>query len=80
MEVGNLPTHFGKLSFAYTVRGKGATLTLPGDAQPPGGLVLRLPASPKAEVKVEGKAVIGTNGDFNLPPSARLIQLDWQEP
>lgn len=38
--VTNLPTHFGPCSFTYT---RAAGLTLTGNADPPGGFVLRLP-------------------------------------
>jgi hypothetical protein len=41
--VGNLPTHFGSCSFAYTVKGTTGTLKLTGEAKPPGGFVFRTP-------------------------------------
>jgi hypothetical protein len=41
--VESLPTHFGPCSFTYTVKGQTGTLQLTGDAQPPGGVVLRAP-------------------------------------
>ncbi|HUT36268.1 MAG TPA: hypothetical protein VNE39_22460 [Planctomycetota bacterium] len=45
----NLPTHFGACSFTYMVKGSTGTLKLTGDAEPPGGVVLR---APKGDVAI----------------------------
>jgi hypothetical protein len=77
MRVENLPTHFGSCSFDYAVSGKSAKLTLSGSARPAAGFLLRLPPSPNAEVRVEGKVIAGARGDFKLPPSAKELEILW---
>jgi len=74
----NLPTHFGKCSAAYNVKGTNATLTLESVVPPPGGFVLRLPATLEAQVEVNGLKLSRTsNGDFLLPPKARRVEITY---
>jgi hypothetical protein len=77
MAVENLPTHFGKCSFAYQPDGKRATLTLSGEAAPPGGFPLALPRSLVAKVTIDGRPVsVSGNGDRLLPPKAKRVQIE----
>lgn len=70
MRITDAATHFGKFSAVYRLRDDVAVLTLSGDARPPGGFILRLPAN--AVVKVEGKPItVDAHGDYLLPSQTR---------
>lgn len=77
MEVKYLPTHFGICSFAYVPDRTGATLTLTGDASPPGGFVLALPPSLNAKITADGTPVPRPiDGNCLLPPNTRSVRVD----
>ena len=70
--IENAPTWFGAVSATYAATAGGAKLTLGGTASPPGGFVLRLPASLKASVAVGGKTLKqDATGDLVLPPGTK---------
>jgi hypothetical protein len=72
MAVMDLPTWFGSCSFRFQPSGPGAVLTLDGQAQPPGGFVLRLPPEMQAAVQVKGQPLPRSpTGDFLLPTGTR---------
>lgn len=68
IEVKNLPTHFGAASFTLTPGEKRATLTLAGEAAPPGGWILRLPLEFRATIVTDGEAGRpAADGSVTLP-------------
>ena len=76
IEVTNLQTHFGPLSFKYERERDGATLRLTGQAAPPEGFALRLPGSVAARVEADGRAVARQgNGEFILAERTREVKL-----
>jgi hypothetical protein len=76
MAVEGLCTHFGKCTFRYAPTDRGATLTLSGDAAPPSGFVLCLPASVSATASAGGKPLPrAANGDVAIPPSTRHVEI-----
>lgn len=76
MAVTNLPTWFGSCSFRYQPGGQGAVLALDGQAEPPGGFVLRLPPEVKAAVQVKGQPLARSpTGDFLLPTGTRAATI-----
>lgn len=76
MRAEHLRTHFGELSLAYQPGSKSATLKLSGDARPPRGYSLALPARLAASVSADGRAVApGPNGAWDLPGDAREIAI-----
>ena len=78
MALENLPTHFGRCSLVYKPTDGGATLTLSGEASPPGGFDLALPSSLKVKLTVDGRPIARReNGSWLLPPDTRQVQLRW---
>ena len=74
MRITEAATHFGRFSAVYQPGDDAALLTLSGDARPPGGYILRLPAN--AVVKVEGKPIAAdARDDFLLPPETRAAAI-----
>jgi len=67
MGIRNLPTHFGPLDLTWETGGDGAILRLGARAQPAGGFVLSLPASLKARMDIDGRAIDRTERGFVLP-------------
>lgn len=80
MAIEDLRTHFGKCSLVYRPSGNRATLTLSGQASPPGGFLLALPGSLQAKVAADGKEVVRSeNGDCLLPSKTRQVQIELTE-
>ena len=80
MAARNLPTYFGKCSFVYAPDRGGATLTLSGDASPPEGFLLAMPASLKTRVVADGTEVLPSdNGEWTLPPAVKRVRFEWVE-
>ncbi|MGD0898561.1 MAG: hypothetical protein ABR915_12040 [Thermoguttaceae bacterium] len=76
MAVEDLPTHFGKCSFRYTVTDKGAVLTLSGDAAPPGGFVLRMPKTLVVKASAGGTILeCAENRDLAISRGTKQIDL-----
>ncbi|MBN2473928.1 MAG: hypothetical protein JXB62_04940 [Pirellulales bacterium] len=78
MSVADLPTYFGKCSLVYRPTDRGATLTLSGDAVPPGGYVLSLPKALRVRATTDGGEMPRLDsGGYRLPPRAKRVQLEW---
>jgi hypothetical protein len=74
MELNELPTYYGRLSFRYEARDGQGGLTLHGECSPPDGFVLRLPAELEATVTVDGKDIEqAREGDFVIPSANRTV-------
>ena len=73
IRVENRPTHFGRCTFEYDR--KDASLSIAGEANPPGGFVLRLPDSVKHLTTPDGRRIerLG-GGDFVLPAECREVR------
>lgn len=70
--IENLPTHFGTLDLDWKRSETGAVLRLGGDAAPPQGFILRLPAFLDAQVRIDGKpAPSASAGGIPLPPGTK---------
>lgn len=79
MTIKNLPTYFGKLNMRWKPTQVGATLRLDGEARPPKGFVLRLPASLNPTVKVQGQTVSTMSvGGFVLPPGTQEVHVSFK--
>lgn len=76
IRIKDLPTHFGACALTYKPSGDGATLTLGGKADPPGGYRLRLPATFRGQVEADGRKVAAEAGvGYALPRGARVVRL-----
>jgi len=74
-----LPTYFGPVSFGWSSQDSGATLTLSGDAAPPDGFVLRLPAALGPNVVAGGQTIKArSGGDFLLPPKTKQAAVTFK--
>ena len=79
IEIAGLPTWFGKLSVTWKAAEGGATVQLGGDADPPGGFVLRLHGEMKASVDGEGEVRSQAgNTDIHLPRGTREARLRFE--
>jgi hypothetical protein len=79
MAIGNMPTYFGPLGLTYKASGDGATLTLTGQAAPPGGFVLRLPRAMQARVTADGKDIpVSETGDAALPAGTKEARIAFE--
>ncbi len=79
MVVKGLPTYFGTCSFEYGRAKHGAMLSFSGDASPPGGFVLALPQTLKADVTADGSPISQReDGGCVIPPRARQVRLEWK--
>jgi len=65
VEVNNLPTHYGKLSFRYKSDSNSAILNISGDVSPNNGFILRMPKSLAAKVYVNGTLVENNESIYN---------------
>jgi len=75
--IKDLPTHFGKCTVDYAVRGSTASLSVTG-VNPPGGIVLRAPSGREVKVTVAGEALKrASNGDFLLLPNFSRAQIEF---
>jgi hypothetical protein len=80
MCVTRMPTHFGWCSVEYKFADGIGTITFTGDASPPEGFVLAIPASLPATVTVDGEQVPrGSDGRCNLPPKTKKAQVRFKE-
>jgi len=78
MAIESFPTHFGACSFAYACEDNTASLTFSGQANPPGGFVLRVPPSFRVKLAVDGKLIDSSNNNhFSLPPGTRRVRLEF---
>ncbi len=78
MTIKNMPTCFGKLNMHWKPTQIGATLRLDGEARPPKGFVLRLPASLKPTIKVGGKTISTISGcGFVLLPGTKEAHVSF---
>jgi hypothetical protein len=70
-------TPYGALSYTLRRRAGVTTLTLSGEATPPGGFVLRWPegATPPQRVRIDGRAAAWSGNDLAIPANARRIEL-----
>jgi hypothetical protein len=76
LSAGGLATYFGSLDIAYRPDSSGARLTLGGDAVPPKGYLLRLPAQLNAEVWIgKNRIAVQDGGDCLLPQGAGEVRL-----
>lgn len=76
IEIENLPTYFGKLNLRWKPLEAGAIMTLAGQAKPPGGFLLRLPASLYPTLSVNGQTISAvTAGEFILPPTTKQVHI-----
>ncbi|MFC1636547.1 hypothetical protein ACFL5Z_17080 [Planctomycetota bacterium] len=77
--IKNLPTYFGKLDLRLKTTSQGAILELGSQIRPPGGFVLRLPSTLKAQPTVEGKSVTSdSSGNYFLPKDTTRVQLEFK--
>ncbi|MHC4642594.1 MAG: hypothetical protein ACYS32_13190 [Planctomycetota bacterium] len=78
MTIKNLPTYFGKLGIQCKPTKAGATLKLDGEAKPPKGFVLRLPASFNPIVRVGSQTISTMSMDgFTLPPEIKEVNISF---
>jgi formylglycine-generating enzyme required for sulfatase activity len=78
MAIEHLPTQFGDCSVQYVPATGGATLRFSGSARPPGGFVLRLPASLAASLSADGKpARQSGRGDWVIPAETQRVSLKF---
>lgn len=74
--IENLPTYFGNLSLQWKPTAGGAIMILAGQAKPPEGFLLRLPASLNPTLTVNGKTVSPVTAcEFVLPPATREVHI-----
>lgn len=74
--IENLPTYLGKLNLRWKPVQAGAIMTLTGRAKPPGGFLLRLPASLDPTLSVNGQTISAvTAGEFILPPTTKQVHI-----
>jgi len=75
--IENLPTYLGKLNLRWKSVEAGAIMTLAGQAKPPGGFLLRLPASLDPTLSVNGQTIsAATAGEFILPPTTKEVHIN----
>lgn len=78
MTIKNLPTYFGKLNMQWKPTKAGATLSLDGEAKPPEGFILRLPALLNPVVRVGSQTISTTSmGGFTLPPQTKEVHISF---
>jgi hypothetical protein len=78
--IKNLPTYFGKLDMQCKPTKAGAILSLDGEAKPPKGFVLRLPASLNPVVKVDTQTISSTSmNGFALPPKTKEVNISFKK-
>lgn len=78
MTIKNLPTYFGKLNMRWRPTRVGAALRLDGEAKPPKGFILRLPALLKSIVRVRGQTISTMPaGGFVLPPGTKEVHVSF---
>jgi len=76
--IKNLPTYFGKVNMRWKPTRIGAILKLCGEANPPKGFVLRLPAPVNPVVRVRGQAISTMSmGGFVLPPGTKEVHVSF---
>ncbi len=74
--IESLPTYFGDLGLQWKPVTGGAIMTLAGQAQPPEGFLLRLPARLDPTLSVNGQAISAvTAGEFILPPTTNQVHI-----
>jgi hypothetical protein len=74
-----MPTHFGTCSVEYQFDDGVGTMTIIGDAAPPEGFALALPASVPVTVTVGGEQIPRTSdGRYVLPPKTRQAQVRFE--
>jgi hypothetical protein len=77
--VKKLPTYFGKLDMQWKKTTSGAILKLGSQLQPPGGYILRLPSSLRAQLTIAGKSVKADSfGNLLLPKETRRVRLGFK--
>jgi len=77
--ITNLPTYFGKLDLHWKTTTHGAVLELGDQVQPPGGFVLCLPSTLKAQLTVEGKSIMPDSSDhYFLPKETTMVHLKFE--
>ena len=80
MQIENLPTAYGHCSFRYAPTNVGAVLTLTGDASPPRGFAICLPAHLNAQASCDGEPIpVAKSGRCLIPASARRVELIFPE-
>ncbi len=79
MEIENLPSHFGPISFAWMLREHEVWLRFYRVSHPPCGMVLRLPVSLHPEVIAQGRSIAArANGDICLPSGSNDAVIRFQ--
>lgn len=73
IEVGEIPTDFGPLSFRYQGVYNNRTLELKPGCKPPEGFVLAAP--PKLAARIDGKDVAIKDGVLRVPAGAGFVEL-----
>jgi hypothetical protein len=76
--IKNLSTYFGKLNLKWKQTQTGAILKLQGQAKPPKGFILRLPASLNPVVRVGDQTISSMSMDgFTLPPQTNEVNISF---
>lgn len=77
--VKNLSTYFGTLDLRWRITASGAVLELGDQIRPPGGFILRLPITLRAQLTIEGKPInTDSLGNYRLPKETTKVHITFK--